>query len=92
MIESVKDSYNAEYPELNELFNQVRQSLQNLELHFQKEENVLFPYLYILFEASQNEQMMVELETFVEHLFEHIFIENNILFPLFEKLEREWVR
>ena len=36
--------------------------------------------------------MMVELETFVEHLFEHIFIENNILFPLFEKLEREWVR
>lgn len=28
--------------------------------------------------------MMVELETFVEHLFEHIFIENNILFPLFE--------
>lgn len=142
MIESAKDSYSAEYPELNELFNQVKQSLQDLELHFQKEENVLFPYLYKLFEASQNEtyieamhcgtvsnpirvmtmehenerqrymrlreitdifripddvcinyeQMMVELETFVEHLFEHIFIENNILFPLFEKLEREWVR
>jgi regulator of cell morphogenesis and NO signaling len=36
--------------------------------------------------------MMVELETFVEDLFEHIFIENNILFPQFEKLEREWVR
>ena len=141
-IQGIRVVISAEYPELNELFNQVKQSLQDLELHFQKEEDVLFPYLYKLFEASQNEtyieamhcgtvsnpirvmtmehenerqrymrlreitdifripddvcinyeQMMVELETFVEHLFEHIFIENNILFPLFEKLEREWVR
>lgn len=142
MIENVKDNYGMEYPELNELFNQVKLSMHDLESHFQKEENVLFPYLYELFEASQNEtyieamhcgtvsnpirvmamehenerqrymllrditdnfkipedvcinyeQMMVELETFVEQLFEHIFIENNILFPQFEKLEKEWVR
>lgn len=143
MIENVKDNYGMEYPELNELFNQVKLSMHDLESHFQKEESVLFPYLYELFDASHNEeyietmhcgtisnpirvmtmehenermrymhlrkitngfrvpdenlcinyeQMMVELETFVEDLFEHIFIENNILFPQFEKLEREWVR
>ena len=143
MIENVKDNYEMEYPELNELFNQVKLSMHDLESHFQKEESVLFPYLYELFDASHNEeyretmhcgtisnpirvmtmehenerrrymhlreitngvrvpdenlcinyeQMVVELETFVEDLFEHIFIENNILFPQFEKLEREWVR
>lgn len=142
MIERVKDYCEIEFPELNELFNQVKLSLQDLELHFQKEENVLFPYLYELFYASQNdeyigsmhcgtisnpirvmtmeheneiqrymhlievingyripgdnpvnyEQMVVALETFVENLFEHIFIENNILFPQFEKLERVWVK
>lgn len=35
--------------------------------------------------------MMVKLESFAEDLFEHMFIENNILFLQFEKLEKEWV-
>jgi regulator of cell morphogenesis and NO signaling len=46
MIENVKDNYGMEYPELNELFNQVKLSMHDLESHFQKEESVLFPYLY----------------------------------------------
>ena len=36
--------------------------------------------------------MLAELELFVDALFEHIHIENNILFPRFVELEREWVR
>ncbi len=36
--------------------------------------------------------MMKELEFFIDALFEHIHIENNILFPGFEKVERECVR
>lgn len=56
MIENVKDNYGMEYPELNELFNQVKLSMHDLESHFQKEESVLFPYLYELFDASHNEE------------------------------------
>ncbi len=36
--------------------------------------------------------MMSELENFVDALFEHIHIENNIIFPGFEKVESECVR
>jgi regulator of cell morphogenesis and NO signaling len=37
--------------EIEQLFSQ---SLENLENHLRKEENVLFPYLYDLLEASRN--------------------------------------
>lgn len=35
--------------------------------------------------------MMTELEAFVNALFEHIHLENNIIFPKFMELEGKWV-
>ncbi len=142
LIAKVRRVHGEAHPELNELYELVRASLEDLEMHLQKEENVLFPYLYDLFEAAQQEHsigamhcgsianpigvmhmehenegnrylhireithgfrvpedacgsyrlMLAELELFVDALFEHIHIENNILFPRFVELEREWVR
>ncbi len=113
------------------------QSLEDLENHLMKEENVLFPYLFELVEATENGQpvgemhcgtirnpirvMMVEhegetdrheeikrltsgyavpegssddyrelmngLKEFFENLKEHIYIENEIIFP--ESIELE---
>lgn len=54
LTETVRASHAPQHPELNELAELVNESLYDLELHLQKEENVLFPYLYELFEASQN--------------------------------------
>lgn len=117
------------------------QSLNDLENHLLKEENVLFPYITELFEASQQRRriepmhcgtvanpigvMMMEhqdeqerhrhiadltggytapagaspqyvealdrLRRFSEDLDEHIHIENDIVFPRAEQLEKEWV-
>lgn len=142
LIAKVKRAHGEAHPELNELYELVSVSLEDLEMHLQKEENVLFPYLYDLFEAAQHGNsigtmhcgsiahpirvmnmehenegnrylhikelthsfrvpedacgsyrlMLVELETFVDALFEHIHIENNIIFPRFLKLEAQWVR
>lgn len=142
LIAKVKQVHGEAHPELDELYTLVSVSLEDLEMHLQKEENVLFPYLYELFEASrqgrvigamhcgsianpisvmhmehENEGsrylhireitnsfsvpddacasyrlMLAELEAFVDALFEHIHIENNILFPEFLKLEQEWVQ
>lgn len=142
LIEKVKKQHEANHPELDELYELVSVSLEDLELHLQKEENVLFPYLFELFEASEKKTvlapmhcgtianpirvmhmeheaegnryfhikditrnfeipedgcntyrlMMTELEAFVSALFEHIHIENNILFPESMELENRWVR
>lgn len=142
LIEKVKKQHGANHPELDELYELVSVSLEDLELHLQKEENVLFPYLLELFEASEKKTvlapmhcgtianpirvmhmeheaegnryfhikditrnfeipedgcntyrlMMTELEAFVSALFEHIHIENNILFPKSMELENKWVR
>lgn len=142
LIEKVKKQHEANHPELDELYELVSVSLEDLELHLQKEENVLFPYLFELFEASEKKTvlapmhcvtianpirvmhmeheaegnryfhikditrnfeipedgcntyrlMMTELEAFVSALFEHIHIENNILFPKSMELENRWVR
>ncbi len=141
LIAKVKSVHGERHPELNEIESLVTESLEELEMHLQKEENVLFPYLYELFEADEeghsieqmhcgtisnpikvmrmeheNEgvrylhireitnhfttpadgcasyrMMMEELEAFVDALFEHIHIENNILFPRFEELENKTV-
>lgn len=141
LIEKVKRVHGEAHPELAELHKQVCVSLQELEMHLQKEEKVLFPYLYDLFEASQQRHsietmhcgsianpirvmhmehenegnrylrikeithnfrvpddacgsyrlVLVKLEAFVDALFEHIHIENNILFPKFMELEEQWV-
>ena len=135
-------SGNYDIRKLDELYELVSVSLEDLELHLQKEENVLFPYLLELFEASEKmtvlapmhcgtianpirvmhmeheaegnryfhikditrnfeipedgcntyRLMMKELEAFVSALFEHIHIENNILFPKSMELENKWVR
>lgn len=142
LIAKVRRVHGEAHPELDELYRLVSVSLEDLEMHLQKEENVLFPYLYELFEASQQGRiigamhcgsianpigvmhmehenegsrylhireitggfrvpddacasyrlMLAQLEAFVDALFEHIHIENNILFPKFLELEQEWVQ
>lgn len=142
LIETVKRVHGEAHTELHELYDLVAVSLEDLEMHLQKEENVLFPYLYELFAASQDGRsigtmhcgsianpirvmnmehehegsrylhikeithnfsvpadacmsyrlMLAELEAFVDALFEHIHIENNILFPQFMDLEARHVR
>lgn len=131
LIEKVRNVHGANHPELFELYNLVSESLVDLENHLQKEENVLFPYLLELIEASESNTkispmhcgsianpirvmhmehegegnryqhitqltsnfqapedgcntyrlMLSELERFVANLYEHIHLENNILFP-----------
>lgn len=142
LIEKVKRVHGDAHTELHELYELVSVLLEDLEMHLQKEENVLFPYLYELFAASQSGQsissmhcgsianpirvmnmehenegnrylhikeitdgfrvpedacgsyrlMLAELESFIDALFEHIHIENNILFPKFMELEACCVR
>jgi len=139
LLEKVKNVHGENHPELFELGNLLEESLHDLEEHLQKEENVLFPYLYRLYDVSlkhksiepmhcgtirnpirvmmmehENEGirykhiidlthhfttpqdgctsyhlLMRDLEAFVDALFEHIHIENNIVFPRFEELEGE---
>lgn len=141
LIAKVRDVHFDEHPFLGELYQMVKESLEDLESHLQKEENVLFPYLYELFEASENgvrmgrmhcgtvrnpirvmfsehdgetrrynyiksltnnfevpadacdkyRMMMEKLELFMNALFEHIYLENEILFPLSQKVEDAWV-
>lgn len=141
LLEKVERVHGEAHPELHELRALVSESLQDLEMHLQKEENVLFPYLYELYAAQQQGQrmepmhcgtianpvrvmkmehegegnrylhiieltrhfsvpqdgcasyrlLMQELEAFVDALFEHIHLENNLLFPRFEEIERKIV-
>lgn len=141
LLEKVERVHGEAHPELHELKMLVSESLQDLEMHLQKEENVLFPYLYDLYAAFEQGQrmepmhcgtianpirvmkmehegegnrylhiieltdhfsvpqdgcasyrlMMQELEAFVDALFEHIHLENNLLFPRFEEIERNIV-
>lgn len=141
-IERVASSHGAAHPELNQLVTLFAHSLDDLESHLQKEEQVLFPYCYDLIDADMRGQsrgqmhcgtvanpirvmlrehhdegtrykyirilmkdfvapddacatyrlMLEELETFMDALFEHIHIENNILFPRFVELESRCVR
>lgn len=129
------------HPELYQLTELFAASLDDLESHLQKEERVLFPYGYNLFDASMRKEklekmhcgsvanpirvmhsehndegtrykyirnlmngfvapddacasyslMLKDLEEFMDGLFEHIHIENNILFPRFVHLEKIFV-
>lgn len=142
LIDKVADAHSDNHPELLELKRLFELSLDDLESHLQKEEQVLFPYCYNLFEAmmrgeshskmhcgsvanpirvmlrehhdegtrykyirnlmhnfkapqdacSSYRLMLAELEEFMDGLFEHIHIENNILFPRFVELEGRCVR
>lgn len=141
-IEHVAQVHGDRHPELQKLVPLFADSLDALELHLQKEEQVLFPFCYDLFSASlRGEQhvamhcgsvsnpirvmlrehgdegtrykyirtlmndfrvpedacpsyrlMLEDLEAFMDNLFEHIHIENNILFPRFVELESRCVR
>lgn len=141
LLEKVENVHGAKHPELHELKALVTESLTDLEAHLQKEENVLFPYLYDLYAAKEQGQrmepmhcgtianpirvmkmehegegnrylhiiqltnhfsvpedgcasyrlLMQELEAFVDALFEHIHLENNIVFPRFEEIEHKIV-
>ena len=53
LLEKVERVHGEAHPELRELKTLVSESLQDLEMHLQKEENVLFPYLYELYAAQQ---------------------------------------
>ena len=137
-IERLAHSHGERHPELIQLRDLFADSLESLESHLQKEEQILFPYCLQLFESSQrglkhekmhcgtvanpirqmlrehNDEgtrykfirnimndfvapddacptyrlMLNDLEQFMDGLFEHIHLENNILFPRFAKLER----
>ena len=141
LIEKVADRHSDNHPELRDLVSIFASSLEDLENHLQKEEQVLFPYCYRLFEAAESGDhtekmhcgtvanpirvmhrehydegtryrfirnlvsnfaipedacasyrlMLHDLEIFMDALFEHIHIENNILFPRFVELEARCV-
>ncbi|WP_300728567.1 iron-sulfur cluster repair di-iron protein [uncultured Bacteroides sp.] len=141
LMDKVVSVHGEAHQELYEVCDLFTESLQELEMHLQKEENVLFPYLFELYDASlvgrPMEQMhcgtvsnpirvmrmehesegnryhhivhitrnyavpadgcasyrllMHELKRFMEALFEHIHLENNIIFPKAVELEAEWV-
>ena len=141
-IEKVASVHGDAHPELRQLVTLFAQSLDDLENHLQKEEQVLFPYCYDLIDAEMRGEsrgqmhcgtvanpirvmlrehndegtrykyirilmkefvapddacatyrlMLEELEAFMDALFEHIHIENNILFPRFVALESRCVR
>lgn len=136
-IRTVARVHGDAHPELLQLEELFEDSLVDLENHLRKEEQVLFPYCYKLFEANLNNEslhqmhcgsvanpirvmlaehsdegtrykfirvlmkdfvapddacptyrlMLQDLELFMDSLFEHIHIENNILFPRFVELE-----
>lgn len=140
-IERVAHSHGDRHPELLKLRDHFAFSLEDLENHLQKEEQILFPYCYKLFDQAErglkhekmhcgsvanpirvmlrehNDEgtrykyirsllnnfqapddacpsyrlMLQDLEAFMDALFEHIHLENNILFPRFEELERRCV-
>lgn len=142
LIRKVATHHADRHPELLQLTEFFERSLEDLESHLQKEEQVLFPYCYDLFEANMQGEayqkmhcgtvanpirvmlrehhdegtrykfirslmhnfvapedacasyrlMLTDLEEFMDALFEHIHIENNILFPRFVELETETVR
>lgn len=141
-VKRVAEVHGTVHPELNQLVTLFAASLEDLESHLQKEEQVLFPYCLNLFEASMRKErvekmhcgtvanpirvmhsehsdegtrykyirnlmngfaapddacasyklMLEELEEFMDGLFEHIHIENNILFPRFLHLEKKVVK
>ena len=140
-IERIAATHGDRHAELHKLRDHFALSLEDLENHLQKEEQILFPYCLQLIDAVErgvrcqkmhcgsvanpirvmlrehNDEdtrykyirslmnnfvppadacpsyrlMLQDLEAFMDALFEHIHLENNILFPRFEALERRCV-
>ena len=132
-----------QYPKdkmLQEIHLQMKESLIALEEHLQKEEKVLFPFLYSLYDAYQNNSkiesihcgsiinpinvmifehiqednrfeglktltnnfdttnidtnyisLYIKLKSFIKGFYEHIYIENELIFPFFEKIEQSHI-
>ena len=121
----------AAHPEIDRVVDHFRNSVADLDLHCQKEENILFPYIIDIFNAAEYGQehapfhcgsiqfpinammadhsdelerheriaeltndytapegadseyvkVLADLREFRDHLLEHIYIENEIMFP-----------
>lgn len=141
ILDKVTQVHGDNHPELHQLQALVHESIEDLLMHLDKEENVLFPFIMEMLENEEagrkmppmhcgsvqnpirvmrmeheNEGnrymfiieltnhftapddacntyrlLMKELEAFVDALFEHIHIENNILFPRAVELENRLV-
>lgn len=137
----VADAHQQEHSELVKIKDSLVESIRELEWHFRKEENILFPFIIKLYYASQEgktiepmhcdtvlnpinvmhmeherenqryrniialtnnfmppfgaDEDYIELynviESFILDLFEHIHIENNIIFPKAIELEKKVV-
>lgn len=142
LLEKVVEVHGDAHPELHEVKDLFVASLEDLSGHLIKEEEVLFPYLLELFEASESNTpiaqmhcgtvenpihvmrmehegegerylymakltndytapegacnsyklLYAQLKGFMHGLFEHIHLENNIIFPAAVELEKAWVR
>lgn len=138
LLSKVAAAHGTSHPELHQLLELFTASLEDLEMHLQKEENVLFPYLMEQCHALENglsiapmhcgsvanpirvmrmeheaegdryhlitrltdnftvpadgcnsyRLLMDELKEFMNNLYEHIHLENNIIFPRAVKAER----
>lgn len=56
LVDKVAGVHGDRHPELIEVKQMVDESMEELQSHFAKEEQVLFPQLYELFEASQQQR------------------------------------
>lgn len=54
LVDKVARVHGDRHPELKQLKAMVDESMAELEMHFQKEETVLFPYLYEMWSAYEN--------------------------------------
>lgn len=139
LLNDVIEKQEEKHKELEQVRTLFRNSLYDLEEHLQKEEQILFPYLYRLFEANRNNEeiegihcgevmypinammedhaneelryekisnltnsykrsskedsdynlLMQKLNSFEDNLHEHIYIENQIIFPNAITVERD---
>lgn len=132
--------HGSEHPELEHIYKLVRSMSFELDKHMKKEENEIFPYIYVLSEAESNHEidfisnhktrsndwhielheeheeaggamkkirqltndfalppdactayklLYSRLSEFEGHLYKHVHLENNILFPKAQQLEKQ---
>ncbi|EAY13975.1 hypothetical protein TVAG_491130 [Trichomonas vaginalis G3] len=142
LLSKVDGVHGEHHPELHEVKKLFNQSIDELTKHLAKEEEMLFPYIVELFNASETGTQIApnkygsvqsiidslkteheaegsryfhlakitnnytcppdgcnsfrlvyqQIHDFVDALFEHIHIENNIIFPLAIELEKKYVK
>lgn len=60
LLTKVTEAHSKNHPELLQVQALFRDSLLDLENHLSKEENVLFPYVYEMFQAKEEGLKIVE--------------------------------